>query len=232
MSKNLKRMGLDCHYSSETTHKMSLIAKIAIVVCLAGISQAQESPKKLEAPPCNSYRLQKTVSEISEHPEGLLFKQRFCLYAGNLVTGQALFGSAFLGGVAQFRDDPVEWGQGTKDICACCETSPDLKRNLQVSAMRSIRGRVRGETTTAWNGLLAQELSQTLVFRRNKSHQGMESVNASGLASAEGSFKPSRPARVGPIWRISITPRSRAFAIPGPVMKKEDCNSGRSGRYP
>jgi len=89
---------------------MNLLAKLALIVLLAGILQAQEQ-KKLEPPVCNSYRLQKTVTE---QPKDLLFKQRFCLYADKLVTGQALFGSAFFAGVAQFRDDPVEWGQGTK----------------------------------------------------------------------------------------------------------------------
>jgi hypothetical protein len=94
--------------------QMPSIAKVMLVTCLVGIAHAQEHPQKLEPPVCNSYRLQKTISELSEHPENLLFKQRFCLYADKLVTGQALFGSAFLGAVAQFRDDPVEWGQGAK----------------------------------------------------------------------------------------------------------------------
>src|SRR5947209_19266184 len=92
---------------------MKLSAILAVLVFLAGLCQvhAQELAKKLEPPACNSYRLQKTVTE---QPKDLLFQQRFCLYADKLVTGQALFGSAFFAGVAQFRDDPVEWGQGTK----------------------------------------------------------------------------------------------------------------------
>jgi hypothetical protein len=110
----MKRICVDYHYLSKTTLKMNSFAKLIAVVLLAGVCQAQEQPKKLEAPVCNSYRLQKTVSELSERPHDLLFKQRFCLYADKLVTGQALFGSAFFAGVAQFRDDPVEWGQGTK----------------------------------------------------------------------------------------------------------------------
>jgi len=55
--------------------------------------------------------LQKTITET---PSNLLFKQRLCLYGGKLVTGQAVFGSAFFSAVAQFRDDPTEWGQGMK----------------------------------------------------------------------------------------------------------------------
>jgi hypothetical protein len=75
------------------------------------MAQAQEHLETLKAPDCNSYMLQKT---LTEEPAQLKFKQRFCLYASNFITGQAIFGSAFLSGVAQFRDDPAEWGQGTK----------------------------------------------------------------------------------------------------------------------
>jgi hypothetical protein len=88
--------------------KTVLVVALALLGRSAVAVKAQEAP---EPPVCNSYRLQKT---ITENPSKLLFKQRLCLYGDKLVTGQAVFGSAFFSGVAQFRDDPVEWGQGMK----------------------------------------------------------------------------------------------------------------------
>jgi len=85
-----------------------ILITLVLLGCSVGVADAQEA---LEAPPCNSYRLQKTITEA---PKDLLVKQRFCLYGSKLVTGQAVFGAAFFSGVAQFRDDPVEWGQGMK----------------------------------------------------------------------------------------------------------------------
>jgi len=81
---------------------------LAAILGCGSVAFAQEAP---EPPACNSYRLQRTITET---PSKLLFKQRLCLYGGKLVTGQAVFGSAFFSAVAQFRDDPVEWGQGMK----------------------------------------------------------------------------------------------------------------------
>lgn len=63
-----------------------------------------------DPPQCNSYIVQKT---ITENPRALSARQRFCIYTDKLITGQAIFGSAFFAGVAQFRDDPPEFEQGT-----------------------------------------------------------------------------------------------------------------------
>lgn len=66
---------------------------------------------------CNSYFIQKTLSGQMDNGAGaanLSFKQRSCIYGGKLISGQAFFGPIFMGGVAQFQDDPIEWGQGTK----------------------------------------------------------------------------------------------------------------------
>jgi hypothetical protein len=111
ISKTLERLAIDYRGYLGGIRKMNSIARIAIVACLAAMAQAQEHSETLKAPDCNSYTLQKSLTEMPAH---LKFKQRFCLYAGGVVTGQAIFGAAFLSGVAQFRDDPVEWGQGTK----------------------------------------------------------------------------------------------------------------------
>jgi len=78
---------------------------------LGGCASAVNAQEAKEAPACDSSRLQKTLTEA---PKELLVKQRFCLYGSKLVTPQAVFGAAFFSGVAQFRDDPVEWGQGTE----------------------------------------------------------------------------------------------------------------------
>jgi hypothetical protein len=85
-----------------------ILVTFLLLGCCADAVNAQEAK---EAPACDSSRLQKTLTEA---PEKLLVKQRFCLYGSKLVTGQAVFGAAFFSGVAQFRDDPVEWGQGTE----------------------------------------------------------------------------------------------------------------------
>jgi hypothetical protein len=78
------------------------------VVWFWSVCSGQDEPRR---PDCNSYVLQKVVNE---NPAKLNGKQRWCLYSGSIFTGQALFGSAFFAGVAQLRDDPTEWGQGTK----------------------------------------------------------------------------------------------------------------------
>ena len=83
-----------------------ILVILALFGCCAGMLGAQEAA---EAPPCDSKRLQKTLTEA---PKELLVQQRFCLYGSKLVTPQAVFGAALLSGVAQLRDDPVEWGQG------------------------------------------------------------------------------------------------------------------------
>jgi hypothetical protein len=69
---------------------------------------AQKPP---DPPACNSYIITKT---LTENPGDLSTKQRFCIYTGKVFSGQAIFGPAFMAGVAQFRDDPPEWGQGTR----------------------------------------------------------------------------------------------------------------------
>ena len=81
---------------------------ISFVMSLACLVYGQQAPPE---PACNSYVIQKTVNE---HPETFSGKQRLCTYGAKLVSGQAFFGPTFLGGVAQLRNDPVEWGQGTK----------------------------------------------------------------------------------------------------------------------
>lgn len=84
-----------------------IIAGIALSWLLQAAS-AQDAPAP---PPCNPYVLQKVVND---NPVMLQPKQRWCIYSGSVFSGQAIFGPAFMAGVAQFRDDPVEWGQGTK----------------------------------------------------------------------------------------------------------------------
>ncbi len=88
---------------------MRPIVTIVLYVSLAGVVCAQEAAKP---PVCNPDVIQKTLSDLPKNPEGLIFKQRFCIYARQLVTVEALAGATIFSGVAQFRDDPVEWGQG------------------------------------------------------------------------------------------------------------------------
>jgi len=87
---------------------MRLTVLLTFVASFGGFAPGQQAP---DPPTCNSYIVQKT---ISEKPLDLSFKQRFCIYGGKLISGQAFFGPIFLGGVAQLRNDPMEWGQGTK----------------------------------------------------------------------------------------------------------------------
>lgn len=87
---------------------MRLTLLILLVASLAAPLSGQEAPPE---PQCNSYVVQKT---INDRPTDFSFKQRSCTYLGKLISGQAFFGPLFMGGVAQFRDDPIEWGQGTK----------------------------------------------------------------------------------------------------------------------
>jgi len=75
---------------------------------MAIFAPGQEAPPE---PQCNSYVIAKTVLY---HPSAFTFKQRACTYGGKLISGQAFFGPIFMGGVAQLRDDPPEWGQGMK----------------------------------------------------------------------------------------------------------------------
>jgi hypothetical protein len=81
---------------------------IAFMVSGAAFLHAQAEPPE---PSCNSYVIQKT---INDHPQAFSLRQRFCTYGGKLISGQAFFGPIFMGGVAQLRDDPPEWAQGTK----------------------------------------------------------------------------------------------------------------------
>lgn len=83
-----------------------LLLTLALLFCRT--LRAQNPP---DPPQCNPYTVQKT---LTENPSGLSTKQRFCIYADKVISGQAIFGSAFFGGVAQFRDDPPEWQQGTQ----------------------------------------------------------------------------------------------------------------------
>lgn len=80
----------------------------ACIMSMAALLHGQDAPPE---PKCNSYVIEKTVLY---HPTAFTFKQRACTYGGKLISGQAFFGPIFLGGVAQLRDDPPEWGQGMK----------------------------------------------------------------------------------------------------------------------
>ena len=88
--------------------KMKVTSLAMLVALRVGIGHTQQAPPQ---PKCNSYVVQKTVTE---RPKDFSFKQRSCTYLGKLISGQAFFGPLFMGGVAQFRDDPIEWGQGMK----------------------------------------------------------------------------------------------------------------------
>jgi hypothetical protein len=89
---------------------------LGLCVLIIGMSQAAYSqatgdsakhsnPPRLIPPPCNSYTM-KQASRLTWH-------QKFCYYTENRVlTGSAVFGSLFFGGVAQLRHDPEEWRQG------------------------------------------------------------------------------------------------------------------------
>jgi hypothetical protein len=81
---------------------------IACIAFLPAFSHGQQAPP---APQCNSYVIQK---QLNDDPGHFSLKQRLCTYGGKLISGQAFFGPIFMGGVAQWRDDPQEWGQGTK----------------------------------------------------------------------------------------------------------------------
>jgi hypothetical protein len=81
---------------------------IACIVFLPAFSRGQQAPPE---PQCNSYVIQK---QLNNDPEHFSLKQRLCTYGGKLISGQAFFGPLFMGGVAQLRDDPQEWGQGMK----------------------------------------------------------------------------------------------------------------------
>ena len=55
---------------------------------------------------CNSYRMSKQASYNQ--------KQRLCYFGERIISPSAVFGATFNGGIAQWRDDPVEWQQGTR----------------------------------------------------------------------------------------------------------------------
>ena len=80
---------------------------LASLLLPCGCARAQQAPNP---PACNSYIIQKT---INEHPEDLEFKQRMCIFAGKLFSGEAIFGSAFFAGLAQAQNDPPRWEQGS-----------------------------------------------------------------------------------------------------------------------
>jgi hypothetical protein len=81
---------------------------IACIMSMGALLHGQDAPPE---PKCNSYVIEKTVLY---HPAAFTFKQRACTFGGKLISGQAFFGPLFMGGVAQLRDDPPEWGQGMK----------------------------------------------------------------------------------------------------------------------
>jgi hypothetical protein len=81
---------------------------IACIMSMAALLHGQDAPPE---PKCNSYFIQK---QLNNDPEHFSLKQRLCTYGGKLISGQAFFGPIFMGGVAQLRDDPPEWGQGMK----------------------------------------------------------------------------------------------------------------------
>jgi hypothetical protein len=85
--------------------RRTVLLTFALLFCCAVWAQNPPVP-----PQCNSYIVQKT---ITENPGALSAKQRFCIYADKIISGEAIFGSAFFAGVAQLRDDPPEFEQGT-----------------------------------------------------------------------------------------------------------------------
>jgi len=60
------------------------------------------------APPTNSYRLQEQAAPLS-------FKQKAAYFGQNKIfSGSAVFGAAFFAGIAQARNDPPQWPQGSQ----------------------------------------------------------------------------------------------------------------------
>jgi len=65
------------------------------------VESTNESPLR---PGCDDY----TMNNLPT----LGFSRKTCYYRDHLLTGSALFGAAFFGAIAQWRDDPSEWPQG------------------------------------------------------------------------------------------------------------------------
>jgi len=83
-------------------------------VCLcqpAKTEPGQSIPVATQTPPCNDFNIQKSVTNFSSG-EYLSPKQRACIYASNLFTPSAIFGSLASAGLSQLRNSNPEFGQG------------------------------------------------------------------------------------------------------------------------
>jgi len=91
---------------------MQTFVRLMIMFTLAvaaADSRAQAKPEDQllpEPPPpdCNNY--------IMQNRPVFNAKQRACHYFSNIISPSGTFGSLFFAGIAQWRDDPPEWGQG------------------------------------------------------------------------------------------------------------------------
>src|SRR5579864_841748 len=80
----------------------------ALLIVFTGLCQCQQAKlpdMASEKPPCLYF---------ARADVALTFKQKACYYRGDVLGGQTVFAALFMGGIAQLRHDPEEWGQGAK----------------------------------------------------------------------------------------------------------------------
>src|SRR5215471_6658546 len=88
---------------------MNTLVRLMTLLLLSVAASAQQLPEapllpEPRPPDCNNYIMQNTPVFNA--------KQRACHYVSNIISPSGTFGSAFFAGIAQWRDDPPEWGQG------------------------------------------------------------------------------------------------------------------------
>jgi len=107
-------------------------------------------------------------------------------------------------------------------------------RDLQSPRKSALRGRRSLRDAYTPSGGAPVGRRRSLVPANGTAHLSCQSRTAyrtfSGGCFASGKLTASNPARVGAIWRMSITPRSRPAAIPYPWIRKAERMAGREGR--
>jgi hypothetical protein len=102
-------------FASFILQYLFLALLISLTICVVSFgADLPSTPERQESkllpepspPDCNSYIIQ----------NALVFnaRQRACYYVSKIVSPSGVFGSAFFAGIAQWRDDPHEWGQGAR----------------------------------------------------------------------------------------------------------------------